>query len=219
MRLLTLPGVFHPRSDAWLLAAELRRNLGRGESVLDVFTGSGVLAVTAARAGARRVVAVDVSRRAVLCARANARLNGVRVDARRGDLFGPVGDERFDVIVANPPYVPGDAGLPSSGAARAWEGGLDGRALLERLCDEAAGHLAGEGRLLIVQSSVSGEQETIDRLAGGGLSAEVVQRRRGPLGPLVAARAAELEARGVLHPGQREEELLVISARTDPGHD
>ncbi len=214
---MTVPGVFRPRSDAWLLVRELRPRVSRGTSVLDVFTGSGVLAVAAAQAGAESVVAVDLSRRAVLCVRANARLNGVEVDARRGELFEPVAGEHFDLLVANPPYVPGDAELPASGAARAWEGGLDGRALLDRLCEGAGRHLADGGTVLIVQSSISGEVETIERLTRAGLDAEVVRRHRGPLGPLVAARAAELEERGILTPGQSEEELLVIRAHAVRG--
>src|ERR671914_513187 len=91
MRVARLPGVFRPRSDTWLLAAALRRQPQlRGGAVLDVCTGSGALAVAAALAGARSATAVDVSRRAVLTARLNARLNGVRVEALRGDLLAAV---------------------------------------------------------------------------------------------------------------------------------
>lgn len=211
MRLITVPGVFRPRSDAWLLVESMRGHVPRGGAVLDVFTGSGVLAVAAARAGAGEVTAIDISRRAVACTRLNAALNGVRVRALRGDLFEPVGDRRFDVIVANPPYLPGP-GLPRRGAARAWEGGSDGRVLLDRLCGSAAAHLRPGGALLLVQSSVSGLEVTLGRLAKAGLRGEVVARRPGPLGPLLAARAPGLEARGVLRPGQREEELLVVRA-------
>src|ERR671933_1581281 len=113
MRLMTLPGVFRPRPDTWMLAAHLRAQLRPGATVLDLCTGSGALAVTAARAGAGAVTAVDVSRRSVLTVRLNARLNGVRVRALGGDLFAPVRGERFDVIVSNPPYLPSaDGALP-----------------------------------------------------------------------------------------------------------
>src|SRR5688572_13439490 len=128
MRLLTVPGVFRPRSDSWMLARRLAHHVRPGDEVLDPFTGSGVLAVAAARLGGR-VTAVDVSRRAVLCARLNARLNGVRIDAVRGDMSEPVAGRRFDLIVANPPYLPSADASPPRGAARAWEGGPDGRRL------------------------------------------------------------------------------------------
>src|SRR5947209_17071524 len=109
MRLLPLPGVFQPPSDAWMLIRYLEQErLAEGRRVLDVCAGSGVLAIAAALAGASRATAVDISRRAVAAARLNARLNGVRVDAVRGDLFAPLRGRRFDLIVSNPPYLPGD---------------------------------------------------------------------------------------------------------------
>jgi release factor glutamine methyltransferase len=184
-----------------------------GARVLDVCTGTGHLAVAAALAGARRVVAVDISRRAVLAARLNARLNGVRVDARRGDLLAPAGGERFDLVVSNPPYLPAaDGRIPARGPARAWDAGADGRALLDRLIAGAPRVLAPGGTLLLVQSSLCGETATLAALAAAGLSPRVVARRPGSLGPRLTARAPMLEARGMLPPGRRQEELLVISA-------
>jgi release factor glutamine methyltransferase len=182
-----------------------------GARVLDVCTGSGVLAITAARLGAQ-ATAVDISRRAVLCARINARLNGVRVRTLRGDLMAAVAGERFDAIVSNPPYLPGDADLPARGAERAWEGGRDGRALLDRLCAQAPGHLAPGGVLLVVHSSLCGTDATLNMLRDRGLHAEVVLRHQGSFGPILRARAAELEARDLLAPGQREEEVVVVRA-------
>jgi release factor glutamine methyltransferase len=66
--------------------------------------------------------------------------------------------------------------------------------------------------VLIVVSSVTGENETLGALRAGGLEPEVLARRRGPLGPIVSARAEALERRGILAPGEREEEMLVIGA-------
>ena len=207
--------MFKPPSDSWLLVDVMRaRGLARGAHVLDVFTGSGVLAVAAGREGARSVTAIDVSRRAALCARVNGRLNGTRVRALRGDLFEPVAGERFDLITANPPYVPSLADeLPDAGAERAWEGGPEGRVLVDRFSARVRAHLAPGGTVLMVVSSLTGEAETLATLRGGGLEPEVAARHRGPLGPIVSARAETLERRGLLAPGQREEEMLVIVAR------
>jgi release factor glutamine methyltransferase len=214
MRLIALPGVFRPISDSWLLADCLRGELSPGAHVADVCTGSGLLAVTAALHGAGAVAATDRSRRAVLNARVNARLNGVAVHAVRGDLLEPLDGRRFDLIVSNPPYVPADTdALPSGGPARAWDAGRNGRAVIDRLCDEAPGRLRPGGALLLVHSSVCGERNTIERLARHGLEADVLVRRRGPLGPLLAARAQALEDRGLLARGEREEEIVVIRAR------
>jgi release factor glutamine methyltransferase len=221
MRLLAPPGVFSPVSDSWLLARRLRAEPGlRGGSLLDVCTGSGVLAISGSLAGAGRVTAVDASRRAVAVARLNARLNGARVRVVRGDLFEPLGEERFDVIVSNPPYVPagdGHAGRP--GPRRAWDGGGDGRELIDRLCAALRSHLRPGGVALIVQSSLCGEQASLERLRADGMEAEVIERSRGPLGPLMRARAPELERRGLLQPGEREEELLVLRGLAPAGAD
>ena len=218
MRLVTLPGVFRPISDSEFLADVLReQTLPPRATVLDLCTGSGILAITAARRGARSVTAVDMSRRAVLTARLNARLNHVKVRAIRGDLFAPLRDERFDAIVSNPPYVPAESDeLPSSGPERAWDAGPDGRAVLDRLIAEAPAHLRPGGFLLLVTSSVLGTERTLADMAAAGLQAEVVARRRGPLGPLMTARVKHLEASGLLAPGQRHEDVLVIRGRSSP---
>jgi release factor glutamine methyltransferase len=211
MRIATLPGVFRPISDTWLLAGVLRE-LAPGASVLDACTGSGALAVTAALAGARDVTAVDVSRRAVLTVRLNARLNGVPVRARRGDLFGSLHDQRYDVIVSNPPYVPDPSGdrLPTRGPQRAWDAGRDGRVVLDRLIAEAPLHLRPGGTLLVVHSEICGTDVTLDALRAAGLQPAVATRHRGPLGPLMRDRVDHLRAQGRLAPGQTEEEVVVI---------
>jgi release factor glutamine methyltransferase len=161
------------------------------------------------------VTAVDLSRKAVLAARANALLNGAKqVSVVHGDLFEPLNGACFDVITANPPYLPAeDDELPEKGIERAWNGGRDGRALVDRLIDEAAPRLKPGGRLIFVHSSVNGEQRSLDHLRERGLQPEVLARHHGPLGPILTARAELMERRGLLEPGQREEDILVISGR------
>jgi release factor glutamine methyltransferase len=159
-------------SDTWLLAGALAEEVGaRRCSVLDVCTGSGALAVTAARRGAEAVTAVDVSRRAVLTTRLNARLNGVRVRAVRSDLFAALGDARFDVIVSNPPYVPAPSdALPTRGPARAWDAGRDGRVVIDRLIREAPAHLRPGGVLLMVHSDICGIDASLAGMRDAGSS-------------------------------------------------
>lgn len=210
MRGLVFPGVFRPRSDTWLLAAAACRE--RGGRILELCAGPGFAGIRAALATHGSLTTVDVSRRAVWNVRLNARLNGVRVDARRGDLFAAVPGERFDLIIANPPYVPGPA-PPARGDARAWDAGGDGRAILDRICAEAPAHLLPGGTLLVVHSEVCGEQTTLDAFAAGGLDADVVVRERGPLGPLLDGRRDQLEARGLLAPGQTVEDVMVLRGR------
>lgn len=194
-----------------MLVDQLRHERFRPEAVgLDVCTGSGVLAIAAAQLCCSRMVAVDISRRAVLAVRLNAALNRVDVRPVRGDLFAPVRQRRFDLIVSNPPYLPTpDGELPSQGPSRAWEGGIDGRAFLDRICSDAPAHLRPGGVVMLVHSSVCDGDATVSALSAGGLDAKVVFRHRGALGPLLKARQAWLERRGLLTP-KGEEDMLVI---------
>ena len=213
MLLVPVPGVFRPISDSWLLARLVREEVeraGAGARVLDVCTGSGVVAVSAARAGAD-VTAIDLSVRAVAAAWLNARINRVRVRSLRGDLLAPVAGELFDVIASNPPYVPAEQEeLPRSGPERAWAAGRDGRALLDRLLTDAPARLRRGGALLVVHSDVIGAERTLERMRAGGLDADVAARERGPLGPLMRDRVR----RGLIEPPPgEEEEVLVLRGR------
>jgi release factor glutamine methyltransferase len=213
MRLVPVPGVFKPHSDSLMLAEQLRRDpLVRGD-VLDLCTGSGVLAITAARCGAAHVTAVDVSRRSLLAVGLAAIRNGVRVETVRGNLFAPLGERRFDLIVSNPPYLPSETDLvPSAGPARAWEGGTNGRLFIDRICAEVGDHLTPGGALLLLHSSLCSEQATLDALRRQDFDVHVVGRSRGALGKLLHARADMLRARGLI--GQDEmEEILIFRAR------
>jgi len=218
MLLLRAPAVYPPQGDTWLLAEALRAEaVGDGTRVLDLCAGSGALAVAAGRHGATDLTAVDISWRAVVSSWVNTRVRGVPARVLRGDLLAPVAGERFDLILANPPYVPAaDDRLPTGGAARCWDAGVDGRAVLDRICVEAPPLLAPGGVLLLVFSALCGPEKTVDQLGRAGLDASVVARRVEPFGPVMSSRAAMLEARGLIAPGQRYEELVVVRAQA-PG--
>ncbi len=218
MRLLRLPGVFEPHSDSWMLAEHLSLEpLHEQSRVLDLCTGSGMLAVLAATRARSGVVAVDVSTRAVLTARINAKLNGVTVRALRGDLFEPVRGARFDLIVSNPPYLPAPGASPRHGASRAWKAGPYGRAFIDRICAQAPGHLLPNGTLLLVHSSICGELQTLEALTERGLRTTVLTRRRGPLGPLLRSKAGWLRERGLVAPDSSEEILVIQAQRSRAG--
>jgi release factor glutamine methyltransferase len=216
--LLRAPAAYPPQGDTWLLADALTAELSTTDvadlRVLDLCTGSGALAVAAARLGVGDVTAVDVSRRAVAAAWLNARCRGLKVQLHCGDLLGPVSGRRFDVVTANPPYVPAaDDHLPTRGVARWWDAGTDGRAVLDRICAEVPPLLNPGGVLLMVFSSLCGEDQTLERLDAAGLEASVVERSRQPFGPVLSARASMLEHRGLIGRGQRWEELVVVRGR------
>lgn len=194
------------------MLADVLREHAPGADVLDLCTGSGVLAVSAGLAGARSVTAVDVSRRAVFAARLNGALNRVRIRGRRGNLLDAVPGEKFDVIVANPPYLPAVCDEPR-GLERATEAGPDGRRFVDELIDRAPDHLRPGGVLLVVHSSVNGVDPSLERIERNGLDPDLAAAHRGPLGPILTDRAPVLEERGLLAPGEREEDVVIVRGR------
>jgi ribosomal protein L3 glutamine methyltransferase len=125
-------------------------------SVLDLCTGSGCLAVLAARAFPNAEIdAVDISKDALDVATRNIGDYGLedRVRLHRGDLFKPLGGKRYDLIISNPPYVDaeGMAELPHECRAEprlAFDGGADGLDLVHRILQQAGRHLTPQGGLL-----------------------------------------------------------------------
>jgi release factor glutamine methyltransferase len=215
MRIVVFPGVLRPPSDAQLLRGVMARDGSglRGREALDLCSGSGILGLTAAQLGAR-ATAVDLSRRAVLNARLNARLNRLELEVLRGDLFGPVEGRRFDLIVSNPPYIPGPPDAETRGIARAWDAGPDGRALLDRICDAAAMHLRPGGRILLVHSSLSDPAESERRLAATGLGTRRAAEDEGELGPVGREREEYLRSIGAVN-DDRTERMIVVEGRLD----
>src|SRR5712672_3557304 len=126
------------------------------ESVLDLCTGSGCLAILASRSFPNAAIdAVDISKDALAVAARNVRDYGLedRLTLYQGDLFAPLGDRSYDLIISNPPYVDalGMASLPRECRAEpkiAFDGGADGLAIVRRILNEAGAHLTPQGGLL-----------------------------------------------------------------------
>jgi len=179
--------------------------------VLDIGTGTGALAVEAVRAGASQVTAVDVSWQAVMTARFNTRVRRLPVRVKHGDGFLHADGQTWDLLLANPPYVPAqNATVPQRGRARAWDAGIDGRAVLDQLCITSAHLLNTGGVLLLVQSALAGVDTSLEQLRSSGLEATVVARQHIPFGPVMRGRLAMLRRRGLVAPEASSEELVVI---------
>ncbi|HDS59108.1 MAG TPA: methyltransferase domain-containing protein [Thermoplasmatales archaeon] len=136
-------GVYDPAEDSYLLLRCL--DVEKGQHLLDMGTGTGILALHAASQGAR-VTAADKSLGAVLNARYNARLNGLTLNVVHSDLFSSI-PGAFDVISFNPPY------LPSRHTGEPWEGGAGGTAVTRRFLQQAAEHLRPGGCIYLVAST------------------------------------------------------------------
>ena len=146
-----------PGLGAWLGKREPKR-------ILELCTGSGCLAILLAQRYAQaRVSATDISNDALDVAEHNILQHGLadRVELRQGDLYGAIGDERFDLIVANPPYEPSELCDDLSPELQheprlALDGGADGMDLVRRIVNEARAHLTPQGVLAIELGGLRG---------------------------------------------------------------
>lgn len=160
------------------------------EDALDLGTGCGIQALHLSR-HARRVVATDVSARALRLAAASAALSGVEWDLRRGSLLEPVADDAFDLVVANPPFVVSPGWTAGQGGYDYRDSGLAGdgvcRALLQQLPDRLR---PGGTAQLLANWIIDGNGTWADRvggwLAGRGCDAWIWQREVAETGRYVA---------------------------------
>jgi release factor glutamine methyltransferase len=167
--------VYDPSDDTFLLIEAVRR-LSPGR-FLDVGTGSGLVAIAAARAG-HDVTATDRSPEALRLARANARLNGVRLALVRADLLRGLQVDWFEAVVFNPPYLPTAAEERLSGPLNAaFDGGPDGLGVTRRFLEQLP---PGHAPVLLVATSLQPAGEWESLLARRGLRATVVSERALP---------------------------------------
>lgn len=193
MPVVVIPSVANPkllRTGAFFAAQIEGGAVAVGGTVLDMGTGSGVCALLAARQGTR-VVAVDVNRAAVRCTRINAVLNELeeRIDVRQGDLFGPVGAERFDVVLFNPPFL---IGIPKDERDAAWRAAHD---LPRRFAAGLDRHLSEHGTGYVLLSSFGDGCVLFEReLLAHGFRLDAVARKRFVNETLTILRAVRCEA-------------------------
>jgi len=180
------PDVYEPAEDTFLFADNL--SVLPNSKIADMGTGCGILGITAATKTAE-VLAIDINHHAVACAKENARLNGVedRMSFLCGDLFSALGaSETFDLVLFNAPYLPSEHGEGRAWIERAWIGGIDGRQVIDRFILEAPKHLKSQGRILLLQSSLSNIGKTIECFKTRNLQTRIVAERDLPFFESVA---------------------------------
>lgn len=170
------PGIYPPKLDSFLLARELVNIVNEGDKVLDIGTGSGILAILASMKGAH-TTATEIHEDSANYIKYNALLNGVEVSVRIGDMFRPVSeDERFDIIVSNPPSLPTPLNEDSDKyISRAIDGGDDGRRYLNPLIAQAPRYMQSGSCFLTVHSNLANIKKTKEDLENKGFHVTIVE--------------------------------------------
>ena len=167
--------VYIPAEDSYLLADNLE--IKQGQSVLEIGTGSGIVAMYASRL-TDNITVTDINFDACELARKNFEDNGIEnIEILFGNLFEPVKNRKFDVILFNTPYLPTEEGEVLDDTINyAFDGGLDGRKVIDIFLNEVRNHLNDGGIVQMIQSSLSGNEETLEKLDKLGFISEIAEK-------------------------------------------
>ena len=146
--------VLSPRMDTERLVETVLKEIKPKQTVLDIGTGSGAIAITLAKNSSGKVTAVDISSEALNVAKQNAKDNKVKVKFVNSDLFDKIGKlTKFDIIVSNPPYIPSkdidnlDVEVKKFDPLVALDGGEDGLSFYSRIIEQAPLKLNKNGKI------------------------------------------------------------------------
>jgi len=179
LSLLIEKGVYDPHEDSFLLA-QAAMNYARGE-VLDLGCGSGIAGLSAARLPAvKKVTLVDLCEPALSCAKVNAERNRLssKCEVIQSRLFSSLAGRTFDTILFNPPYLPTSKFEVTKELDEAWNGGPDGRRIIDPFLERVANHLSPNGQVLFLSSSLSDTAKTIKMFDSQGFRVERVLEER-----------------------------------------
>lgn len=173
--------VYEPSDDSFLLAENLKIN--SDDEVLEIGTGSGIIAIHASKI-AKNVIATDISYDALELAEKNIKTNDIKnITLLFGNLFEPLKKEmknrKFDVILFNTPYLPTDeCEILEDNLNYAFDGGLDGRKIITPFLNQVKDYLTENGKIQMIQSSLSNIEETISKLEELGFESEITAKEK-----------------------------------------
>lgn len=171
------PEVYEPAEDTFLLLNAI--NIKKNNSVLEIGTGCGIIALECARRGAE-VVCTDSNPYAVKLAERNFQENQFqlkgRIEFRKGSLFSVLkNNEKFDIIIFNPPYLPTKTDERIGGRFDiATNGGIDGLKIIELFLNSVKKHLFKNGHAYFIFSSLSNQTKLNNIISINELNAEIV---------------------------------------------
>ena len=173
-KLKTSPNVYEPAEDSYLLAENLL--IDSNDDVLEIGTGSGIVAMYASKLS-NKITVTDINLDALQLASENFKLNNIdNIEILAGNLFEPVKNKKFDVILFNTPYLPTDNDDIIEGDLNyAFDGGLSGRDIIDLFLNEVKNHLNDGGKVQLIQSSLSGTEETLNKLDDLGFVCEIAK--------------------------------------------
>jgi release factor glutamine methyltransferase len=179
--------VYYPREDSELMAKILREEHVKGKKFLDIGCGSGILAIIAAKMGAK-VVAADINPIALTAAKANAQELGLDIEFIESNIFDNINDS-FDVIIFNPPYLPENEDDLFVEDKITYAGGPTGRKVIEKFVRDAKGHLNPHGKILMLISTLTSEERTADIFEEHGFKTKIIARKKIPWEELIVIEA------------------------------
>lgn len=169
--------VYEPAEDSYLLAENL--DISPGDSVLEIGTGSGIVAMYASKL-TDKITVTDINFNAIELAEENFKINGIQnIEILLGNLFEVVENRKFDVILFNTPYLPTDKDdIFDDELNYAFDGGGDGRKIIDLFLNEVRNHLNTKGKVQMIQSSLSDIEKTLDKLDELGFVSEIAASER-----------------------------------------
>ena len=182
--------VYEPSDDTYLLISALEKIvLKKGSNVLEVGCGTGIVSISLSSKVAS-VVACDINSYAVSLALKNVKRNKIdNIKVIESDLFSNVSG-KFDLIVFNTPYLPQDSDEVVSGEINhAWDGGADGRKVIDRFLSCVSDFLPENGCIVFLESSLSSYETSVKYLEKEGFQVEIIDRLKLHFEELVVIRA------------------------------
>ena len=163
--------VYPPAEDTFLLIDNLI--LDGDMDVLEIGGGSGIVSIYASRY-VNKVCVCDINPHAIKCMQANVKLNDRdNITIIESDLFGNI-NSRYDLILFNTPYLPVEEDKHvDDDYSKSWDGGVDGREVINRFLKDVRNYLKEGGIIQLVQSSLSDNDKTLEMLTDEGFEAEI----------------------------------------------